>query len=258
MRAQRVPATRAHCVRGSRVRACPASPSRRAACSPSGSFSARTPRTTPRSSRRLSTRASSICGSSWTGPGRHRNRSPSSVAGCASSATRSSGATTGSTACSSRTGRCSSAGPAFTAGSGPRRSRSATGSGRAMSGGGSRRRSPAALTRVAFERCGVFRVEIHIDPANTASLAVPAKLGYVREATLRKRLPPIRPGEERRDEVVFSLLEEEYPGSPSAAVAVEGLAWVERRGRRPSRRARGARGGGGRGAPAGRGRGSRR
>ena len=81
-----------------------------------------------------------------------------------------------------------------------------------------------ALTQVAFERCGVFRVEIHIDPANTASLAMPAKLGYVREATLRKRLPPIRPGEERRDEVVFSLLEDEYPGSPSAAVSVEGLA----------------------------------
>jgi len=30
----------------------------------------------------------------------------------------------------------------------------------------------AALTRIAFERCGPLRVEIHVDPANAASLAV--------------------------------------------------------------------------------------
>ncbi len=79
----------------------------------------------------------------------------------------------------------------------------------------------AALTRAAFDRCAVDHVEIHVDPANVASLGVAAKLGYVREATLRKRLPPLRPGRERRDEVVFSLLDEEYPGSPAAAVPVE-------------------------------------
>jgi RimJ/RimL family protein N-acetyltransferase len=79
----------------------------------------------------------------------------------------------------------------------------------------------AALTRAAFDRCAVDLVEIHVDPANVASLGVAAKLGYVREATLRKRLPPLRPGGERRDQVVFSLLDEEYPGSPAAAVPVE-------------------------------------
>ena len=78
----------------------------------------------------------------------------------------------------------------------------------------------AALTRVAFERCGVDWIEIRVDPANAASLAVPAKLGYRREATLRRRLPPNRPGDERRDAVVFSLLDDEYPRSPSARVAV--------------------------------------
>ena len=78
----------------------------------------------------------------------------------------------------------------------------------------------AALTRVAFERCGVDYLEIRIDPANVASLAVPAKLGYVHEATLRRRLPPNRPGEERRDATVFSLLAEDYPGSPAAQVPV--------------------------------------
>jgi RimJ/RimL family protein N-acetyltransferase len=78
----------------------------------------------------------------------------------------------------------------------------------------------AALTRVAFERCGVDWIEIRIDPANAASLGVPGKLGYRREATLRRRLPPNRPGDERRDAVVFSLLDDEYPGSPSARAAV--------------------------------------
>jgi RimJ/RimL family protein N-acetyltransferase len=82
----------------------------------------------------------------------------------------------------------------------------------------------AALIRVAFERCGVDRVEIHVDPANVASLGVPARLGFVREAVLRKRLPPVQPGGERRDEVVFSLLDTEYASSPSATVPVAGLA----------------------------------
>ena len=81
----------------------------------------------------------------------------------------------------------------------------------------------AALTRLAFEVCGAIRVEIHVDPENTASLAVAERLGYLREATLRRRLPPMRPGGPRRDEVVFSLLDEEYESSPSARYAVSGL-----------------------------------
>ena len=80
-----------------------------------------------------------------------------------------------------------------------------------------------ALTRVAFERCGVIRTEIHVDPANAPSQAVAERLGYVREGVLRQRLPPVRPGSGRRDEVVSSLLAEEYTGSPAAAVWVEGL-----------------------------------
>jgi RimJ/RimL family protein N-acetyltransferase len=81
----------------------------------------------------------------------------------------------------------------------------------------------AALTRVSFECCGVVRTEIHIDPANTASLAIPVRLGYTHDATLRRRLPPMRPGEERRDAEIFSLLDDEYPASPSAALPVEWL-----------------------------------
>jgi RimJ/RimL family protein N-acetyltransferase len=80
-----------------------------------------------------------------------------------------------------------------------------------------------ALTRVAFERCGVVRTEIHVDPENVPSLGVAERLGYVREAVLRKRLPPVRPGAGRRDEVVSSLLDDEYAASAAAAIWVEGL-----------------------------------
>jgi RimJ/RimL family protein N-acetyltransferase len=77
--------------------------------------------------------------------------------------------------------------------------------------------STAALTRVAFDVCGVDRVEIHVEPANEASRRVPGKLGFVEEATLRRRLPS-RAGEARRDVVVFTMLVEEFAASPCASV----------------------------------------
>jgi RimJ/RimL family protein N-acetyltransferase len=82
--------------------------------------------------------------------------------------------------------------------------------------------SSAALTRVAFEACEVDRVEIRIDPANTASFGVPRKLGFTEEATLRRRLPA-RPGEALRDVTIFTLFREDYPGSPAAATGLR--AW---------------------------------
>jgi RimJ/RimL family protein N-acetyltransferase len=79
----------------------------------------------------------------------------------------------------------------------------------------------SALTRVAFDVCGAERVEIHVDPRNAPSAGIPRKLGYVEEATLRRRLPPCPPGEPRGDVTIFSLLEEEYLASPLAAFPVE-------------------------------------
>jgi RimJ/RimL family protein N-acetyltransferase len=81
----------------------------------------------------------------------------------------------------------------------------------------------AALTRVAFSSCGVERVEIHVDPANTASLGVPEKLAFHREATLRRRLESAPASAPRRDVVVFTLFDDELAGSPAAAVAVRGF-----------------------------------
>jgi RimJ/RimL family protein N-acetyltransferase len=79
----------------------------------------------------------------------------------------------------------------------------------------------AALTRVAFEVSGVDRVEIRVDPANAASLAIPRKLGFAEEATLRRRLEPFEDGDPR-DVVVFALFGDTFPGTPAASAHVEG------------------------------------
>jgi RimJ/RimL family protein N-acetyltransferase len=85
----------------------------------------------------------------------------------------------------------------------------------------------AALTKVAFEIDKVDRVEIHCDPNNTASLAVPRKLGYVHEATLRKRL--LTPQGSQRDNMVWTLLAEEYPASPASGAEVKAFDVAGRR-----------------------------
>ena len=78
----------------------------------------------------------------------------------------------------------------------------------------------AALTRVAIEVCEVDRVDIRVDPANEASIAIPRKLGYVEEATLRRRLPGHREGE-LRDATLFSLFRDDFAGTPAADVELE-------------------------------------
>lgn len=72
----------------------------------------------------------------------------------------------------------------------------------------------AALTRVAFEVDRVQRVEIHCAPDNVRSAAVPAKLGYLHEATLRQRAD--RGGETLGDAMIWSLFADQYPASPTA------------------------------------------
>ena len=72
----------------------------------------------------------------------------------------------------------------------------------------------AALTKVAFSVNRVNRVEIHCDPENKPSAAIPKKLGYSFEATLRQR---IKQDEQTwRDSMIWTLLAEDYPQSLSA------------------------------------------
>mgnify|MGYP001947141939 CR=1 FL=1 len=77
----------------------------------------------------------------------------------------------------------------------------------------------AALTRVAFEVEQVNRVEIRCDPANVRSPAVPRKLGFIHEATLRGNVPGA--DGTYRDTMVWALLKSEYPESPAARCVVE-------------------------------------
>ena len=77
----------------------------------------------------------------------------------------------------------------------------------------------AALTKVAFEVNGVDRVEIHPDPKNVRSAAVPRKLGYVHEATLRQRTR--NADGSPSDSMIWTLLRDEYPDSPAARAQIE-------------------------------------
>jgi RimJ/RimL family protein N-acetyltransferase len=70
--------------------------------------------------------------------------------------------------------------------------------------------SSAALTRVAFEMCEADRVEIRIEPGNEASFGVPRKLGFVEEATLRRRLPPASETGPLRDVTIFTMFREDF------------------------------------------------
>ena len=77
----------------------------------------------------------------------------------------------------------------------------------------------AALTKVAFAIDQVARIEIHCDPNNVRSLAVPRKLGFCHEATLRQRMRT--PEGKPRDTMIWTLLADEYPTSPAATAEIE-------------------------------------
>jgi len=77
-------------------------------------------------------------------------------------------------------------------------------------GRGLARESTAALTRVAFEVDRVERVEIHCDPANVRSAAIPRRLGYEQADEL-----------DGNGHLVFRMPRDAYPGSPSADAAVQ-------------------------------------
>ncbi len=77
----------------------------------------------------------------------------------------------------------------------------------------------AALTRVAFEIHQVQRVEIHCAPENLRSAAVPRRLGYTHEGTLRRRYPFV--DGQMQDIMMWTLFRDQYPSSPSASVEMK-------------------------------------
>lgn len=86
----------------------------------------------------------------------------------------------------------------------------------AETGRGYAAEASAALTQIAFAQLGKQRVEIRCDPANTASLAIPRKLGYRHVETLSGR--DSRPDGSPRDTMIWALTAAEYAAEPFARV----------------------------------------
>jgi RimJ/RimL family protein N-acetyltransferase len=77
----------------------------------------------------------------------------------------------------------------------------------------------AALIRVAFEIEKVKRIEIHCNPDNQASAAIPRKLGFTHEATLHHSQEFLEG--ELRDLMIWTLFQEDYPHSPAAHTQIK-------------------------------------
>ena len=76
----------------------------------------------------------------------------------------------------------------------------------------------SALTKVGFEVHEISRMEIHCDPSNVRSAAVPRKLGYSLEAILKKRSRFI---EDWRDSSIWTLFQEDFPKSPAQLIEIK-------------------------------------
>ena len=64
---------------------------------------------------------------------------------------------------------------------------------------------------LSFETLGVHRIEVHVASGNHRSVAVPRRLGFIHEATLRQSGRIITG--ELVDMMVFSMLQEDYKAS---------------------------------------------
>jgi RimJ/RimL family protein N-acetyltransferase len=98
--------------------------------------------------------------------------------------------------------------------------------GREHEGRGLVTESTAALVKTAFELHGVRRVEIRCDTLNTRSFAIPTRLGFTHEGTLRQHSEAR--GGAPRDTMIWALTKDEYPASSCAAAEIE---WFDAAGR---------------------------
>ena len=76
-----------------------------------------------------------------------------------------------------------------------------------------------ALTRIGFEREGLRRFEIHCDPQNLASAAVPRKLGFQHAVTISGCVKDQHTGP--RDTAIWALTSAMYPASAAATAGFE-------------------------------------
>lgn len=85
----------------------------------------------------------------------------------------------------------------------------------------------SALVRVAFEIDGVERIEIHCDPRNVPSSAIPRKLGFAHEATLRQRQRTAKGA--LRDTMIWTLFAPQYRQSPARDALIDAYDAMGRR-----------------------------
>jgi RimJ/RimL family protein N-acetyltransferase len=84
-----------------------------------------------------------------------------------------------------------------------------------------------ALVKVAFEVHQVKRVEIRCDPHNVPSAAVPRRLGFTLEGTLRRVIPD-HTQQNLTDSMVWGMLAAEYPSSLSASIELQAFDAINR------------------------------
>lgn len=82
---------------------------------------------------------------------------------------------------------------------------------RSAAGKGYATEAAAAMIRVGFEIDRVNRIEIRCAPENAASAAIPARLGFTHEGTLRRRFTDSEG--DIHDSMVWTLFADDYPGS---------------------------------------------
>ena len=90
---------------------------------------------------------------------------------------------------------------------------------RSESGRGYAAEATQAMVRIAFEVFRARRVEIHCAPENTASAAIPPRLGFTLEATLRERARDTEGN--WRDMMIWTLFSESYPASAARKLAMK-------------------------------------
>jgi len=78
--------------------------------------------------------------------------------------------------------------------------------------------STSSLIQVAFEVLHTHRIEIHCHPSNYASAAIPRKLGFTHEGTLREKNAFL---DGWHDSMIWGLLDSEYPESPASKFKIK-------------------------------------